>query len=137
MKYLRIFEEFDTWEKITADQWYSTFDIENQPFDETEYETLLDFCFDNANYEKGENEYEIDYDYINPNKMGYNGNMERAWRFTILILNSLECLFNNYFINEILHKLFYFNFIYYTVEIEQSTQNLFSLIHQFLSVFTA
>jgi hypothetical protein len=54
MKYLRIFEEFDTWEKITADQWYSTFDMENQPFDETEYETLLDFCFDNANYEKGE-----------------------------------------------------------------------------------
>jgi hypothetical protein len=84
MKYLRIFEEFDTWEKITADQWYSTFIMENKPFDETEYETLLDFCFDNSNYEKGENEYEIDHDYINPNKMGYNGNMERAWRFTIL-----------------------------------------------------
>jgi hypothetical protein len=86
MKYLRIFEEFDTWEKITADQWYSTFTMENKPFDETEYETLLDFCFDNANYEKGENEYEIDYDYINPNKMDYGGNMERAWRFTILKL---------------------------------------------------
>ena len=54
MKYLRIFEEFDTWEKITADQWYSTFTMENKPFDENEYETLLDFCFDNANYEKGE-----------------------------------------------------------------------------------
>jgi hypothetical protein len=84
MKYLRIFEEFDTWEKITADQWYSTFTMENKPFDENEYETLLDFCFDNANYEKGENEYEIDYDYVNPNKMDYNGNMERAWRFTML-----------------------------------------------------
>ena len=38
MKYLKIFEEFDSWEKITADQWYSTFHFKNQPFDETEYE---------------------------------------------------------------------------------------------------
>ena len=84
MKYLKIFEEFDSWEKITADQWYSTFHFKNQPFDETEYETLLDFCFDNANFEKGENEYEIDYDYVNPNKMGYDNNDTRAWKFTLL-----------------------------------------------------
>jgi hypothetical protein len=84
MIYLKLYEEFNTWEKITADQWYSTSNMENKPFDETEYETLLNFCFDNANYEKGENEYEIDYDYVNPNKLSYSGRLERAWRFTIL-----------------------------------------------------
>ena len=84
MKYLKIFEEFDSWEKITADQWYSTFHFKNQPFDETEYETLLNFCFSNAGFEKDGEEYEIDYDYVNPNKMSYDNNDTRAWKFTLL-----------------------------------------------------
>jgi len=85
MKYLRIFEGFDSWEKITQDQWYSTLGMKNKPFDETEYDTLLNFCFDNGDFEKGENAYELEYDYVNPNKMSYRFNMERAWRFTIMI----------------------------------------------------
>jgi len=91
MKYLRIFEEFDTWEKITADQWFSSNNnMENQPFNETEYDTLVNLCVDNANYKKGGNKYELDYDYINPNKMGYGSNDPRPnnggrdWKFTIL-----------------------------------------------------
>lgn len=84
MKYLKIFEEFTTWEEISPEEWYGS-KMENQPFDETEYDTLVNFCIDNDKYKKGGQEYELDYDYINPNKMScgfYSGG--RAWRFTIL-----------------------------------------------------
>ena len=85
MKYLKIFEEFfEGWEEITADDWYGS-NLENQPFNETEYDTLVNFCNDNDKYKKGGKEYEIDYDYVNPNKMGYGFHSGgRAWRFTII-----------------------------------------------------
>ena len=85
MKYLKIFEEFfDTWEEISPEEWYDS-KMENQPFDETEYDTLVNFCVDNAKYKKGGVEYTLDYDYVNPNKMGYGFySGGRAWRFTIL-----------------------------------------------------
>jgi hypothetical protein len=85
MKYLKIYEEFfEGWEEISADDWYDS-KMENQPFDETEYDTLVNFCIDNDKYKKGGKEYEIDYDYVNPNKMGYGFHSGgRAWRFTII-----------------------------------------------------
>ena len=87
MKYLKIFEEFfDSWEEISPEEWYdSNNNMESQPFDETEYDTLVNFCVDNAKYKKGGVRYELDYDYINPNKMSYGFySGGRAWRFTIL-----------------------------------------------------
>ena len=85
MKYLKIYEEFlDGWEEISADDWYDS-KMENQPFDETEYDTLVNFCIDNAKYKKGGVGYTLDYDYVNPNKMSYGFySGGRAWRFTIL-----------------------------------------------------
>ena len=84
MKYLRIYEEFDTWEEISAEQWYD-YKYDNRPFDETEYDTLVNLCIDNAKYKKGDIEYTLDYDYVNPNKMDYGFHSGgRAWRFTIL-----------------------------------------------------
>jgi hypothetical protein len=65
MKYLKIFEEFfDSWEEISPEEWYDS-KMENQPFDETEYDTLVNFCVDNAKYKKGGVEYTLDYDYVN------------------------------------------------------------------------
>jgi hypothetical protein len=85
MKYLKIYEEFfEGWDEITPEEWYDS-KMKNQPFDETEYDTLVNFCIDNDKYKKGGQEYELDYDYINPNKMGYGYHSGgRAWRFTIL-----------------------------------------------------
>ena len=99
MKYLKIFEEFfDSWEEISPEEWYdSNNNMESQPFDETEYDTLVNFCIDNDKYKKGGQEYELDYDYVNPNSPdffstelnGYYatclGNIEKCFQMGILL----------------------------------------------------
>jgi hypothetical protein len=90
MKYLKVFESFfKDWEEISDKDWYDS-NYVNQPFDETEYDTLVNFCIDNAKFKKGEQEYELDYDYTNPNKMGYGFHSGgRSWRFSILRFSNL------------------------------------------------
>jgi len=49
MIYLKLYEDFEFWEEISVDDWYGS-NLENQPFSETEYDTLVNFCNDNDKY---------------------------------------------------------------------------------------